>query len=79
MGPARGGSSVSCSFSGLTMPVHPADDREADPRFPRWEREEGQTMVEYGFVLVAVALVAIAAFQAFGGRVSALVNTVDIT
>jgi len=36
-------------------------------------------MVEYGFVLVAVALVAITAFQAFGGRVSDLVNTVNIT
>ena len=42
-------------------------------------REEGQTMVEYGFVLVAVALVAITAYQAFGGRVSDLVNTVTIS
>lgn len=54
-------------------------DRDPDARFPRWEREDGQTMVEYGFVLVAVALVAIGAFQAFGGRVSDLVNTVNIT
>ncbi len=36
-------------------------------------------MVEYGFVLVAVALAAITAFQLFGGRVSDLVNTVTIT
>ncbi len=33
-------------------------------------------MVEYGFVLVAVALVAIGAFQAFGGRVSAMVDSI---
>ena len=55
------------------------DDRDADSRFSRWEPDGGQTMVEYGFVLVAVALVAIVAFQAFGARVSALVDTVDIT
>ena len=45
------------------------DEQEARWRLPRWEDERGQTMVEYGFVLVAVALVAIGAFQAFGGRV----------
>lgn len=62
-----------------TMAADLMADREPDTRFPRWEREDGQTMVEYGFVLVAVALVAIGAFQAFGGRVSDLVNTVNIT
>ena len=35
-------------------------------------------MVEYGFVLVAVALVALVAFQAFGTRVAALIDTVTI-
>ncbi len=61
------------------MDVTSTDDDSIDTRFSQWERDEGQTMVEYGFVLVAVALVAIGAFQLFGGRVSALVNTVNIT
>lgn len=61
------------------MSVRVEADRDTDARFPRWEREAGQTMVEYGFVLVAIALVAITAYQAFGGRVSDLVNTVSIT
>ena len=52
------------------------DFPESDEQLPRYEGELGQTMVEYGFVLVAVALVALAAYQAFGGRVGALVNTV---
>jgi Flp pilus assembly pilin Flp len=61
------------------MPQSHAPEPASDARFSRWEREEGQTMVEYGFVLVAVALVAIAAYTAFGGRVADLVNTVNIT
>ncbi len=52
------------------------DERNAHRRLPRWENDDGQTMVEYGFVMVAVALVAIAAYQAFGGRVGAMINTV---
>ncbi len=48
----------------------------SDERLPRYEGELGQTMVEYGMVLVAIALTAVAAFQAFGGRVGDLVNTV---
>ena len=59
------------------MNAQRTDAGGTDARFPRWEHESGQTMVEYGFVLVAVALVAIVAFQAFGGRVSAMVNTVN--
>ena len=39
-------------------------------------REEGQTMVEYGLVLVAVALVALVAYNALGNRVSTFVNTI---
>ncbi len=39
-------------------------------------REEGQTMVEYGLVLVAVALVALVAYEALGTRVSAFVDTI---
>ncbi len=36
-------------------------------------REEGQTMVEYGLVPVAVALVA---YEALGARVSTFVNSI---
>ncbi len=39
-------------------------------------REEGQTMVEYGLVLVAVALVALVAYNALGSRVSTFINTI---
>jgi Flp pilus assembly pilin Flp len=39
-------------------------------------QEEGQTMVEYGLVLVAVALVALVAYNALGARVSTFVNTI---
>ena len=39
-------------------------------------REEGQTMVEYGLVLVAVALVALVAYEALGARVSTFVNSI---
>ena len=39
-------------------------------------REEGQTMVEYGLVLVAVALVALVAYEALGARVSTFVSSI---
>ena len=39
-------------------------------------REEGQTMVEYGLVLVAVALVALVAYNALGTRVSTFIDTI---
>ena len=39
-------------------------------------REEGQTMVEYGLVLVAVALVALVAYRALGTRVSAFIDSI---
>ena len=51
-------------------------DFPAGARLPRYGEETGQTMVEYGFVLVSVALAALVAYQAFGGRVSDLVNTI---
>lgn len=60
------------------MAVLTATNRDTDSRLSRLDHDAGQTMVEYGFVLVAVALVAIAAFQAFGGRVSALVDTIAV-
>jgi len=61
------------------MSADPIHDADADARFPRWEMDPGQTMVEYGLVLVAIALAAISAYQVFGGKVSALVNTVVST
>jgi Flp pilus assembly pilin Flp len=60
------------------MTASPTDGRPADARFSRWQAESGQTMVEYGFVLIAIAVAALTAFQVFGGRVSDLVNTVNI-
>ena len=42
-------------------------------------REEGQTMVEYGLVLVAVALLALVAYNALGTRVAAFVDTIIFT
>ena len=63
---------------GFDMSASRTDGRPADTRFSRWQAECGQTMVEYGFVLVAIAVAAIAAYQVFGGRVSDLVNTVNI-
>jgi Flp pilus assembly pilin Flp len=40
-------------------------------------QEEGQTMVEYGLVLVAVALVALVAYNALGSRVSTFINSIN--
>lgn len=48
----------------------------SDQRLPAYGDEAGQTMVEYGFVLIAVALAVTVGYQLFGGRVSDLVNTV---
>jgi Flp pilus assembly pilin Flp len=38
----------------------------------------GQTMVEYAFVLAAVAVAVYATYQIFGQDVSSLVNKVDV-
>ena len=40
-------------------------------------REEGQTMVEYGLVLVAVALVALVAYNALGTRLSTFIDSIN--
>jgi Flp pilus assembly pilin Flp len=40
------------------------------------DREEGQTMVEYGLVLVAVAIAALVAYKALGGRVGTFINNI---
>lgn len=47
-----------------------------DGPLPRYGDETGQTMVEYGLVLMAVALAALGAYQAFGTGVVGLVNSV---
>lgn len=39
-------------------------------------REEGQTMVEYGLVLVAVALAALAAYSALGSRLVSFITNI---
>lgn len=39
-------------------------------------REEGQTMVEYGLVLVAVALAALLAYQALGTRLTNFITNI---
>jgi len=40
------------------------------------DREDGQTMAEYGVVLAVITLAAIAAFQALGGKVDDAINQV---
>jgi Flp pilus assembly pilin Flp len=42
------------------------------------ESFRGQTMVEYAFVLAAVAVAIYATYQIFGQDVSSLVNKVDV-
>jgi Flp pilus assembly pilin Flp len=50
--------------------------KQADLVSVRTEREDGQTMVEYGLVLVAVAIAALVAYKALGGRVSTFINNI---
>jgi Flp pilus assembly pilin Flp len=40
----------------------------------RWNREEGQTMAEYGVVLLVIALGTIVAFTALSGGISNAIN-----
>jgi Flp pilus assembly pilin Flp len=40
----------------------------------RWSRDEGQTMAEYGVVLLVIALGCIVAFTALSGGVSNAIN-----
>lgn len=42
----------------------------------RVEREEGQTLVEYAFLIAFIALVALVALQLLGTNVSSLFNSV---
>jgi Flp pilus assembly pilin Flp len=37
-------------------------------------RDDGQTLVEYAFILILVAILAIAALQAIGGSVADMLN-----
>lgn len=41
--------------------------------------EEGQGMAEYGILVAGIALVAIVAIFAFGGKVDALFNGLEFT
>lgn len=50
--------------------------RIQDRQLPPCGDESGQTMVEYGFVVLAVALAVIGAYQAFGAGVGSLVTNV---
>ncbi len=43
----------------------------------KMEAEDGQTMVEYGLVLVAVAVAAFAAYGLLGGKLTALINGIN--
>ena len=56
----------------MRLRQHQRDDR----RLPRYVDEAGQTMVEYGLVLMALALAALGAYQAFGAGLVGLVNNV---
>ncbi len=40
-------------------------------------KDEGQTMVEYGLVLVAVAIAALTAYELLGGRVGTFINGIN--
>ena len=40
------------------------------------EAEDGQTMVEYGLVLVSVAIAALVAYKALGTRVTSFLGTI---
>lgn len=44
-----------------------------------WKDEEGLTTVEYALLLALVAIAAIAAWTALGGRVSSTVSSVEGT
>ena len=42
-----------------------------------WKREEGQTMAEYGIILVVIAVVAAATFATVGGDISKVMTDVS--
>jgi Flp pilus assembly pilin Flp len=41
------------------------------------EFQKGQTMTEYALILSAVAVVVFAGYQAMGGDINSLLNTID--
>jgi Flp pilus assembly pilin Flp len=53
--------------------------KHADMLSMQAEREEGQTMVEYGLVLVAVALAALVAYELLGGKIGTFINGIDFS
>jgi Flp pilus assembly pilin Flp len=42
-----------------------------------WKREDGQTMAEYGIILVVIAVVAAAAFATVGGDITKVMTEVS--
>ena len=42
----------------------------------RFDREEGQTMAEYGVVLAVIAVATVAAFTALSGGITNAINSV---
>jgi Flp pilus assembly pilin Flp len=51
-------------------------NKQVELEVRKMEAEDGQTMVEYGLVLVAVALVAYVAFTALGGRLTGMIGNI---
>lgn len=43
------------------------------------QRREGQGMVEYGLIIAGVAVAAIVAIWAFGGKITALFNGINFS
>lgn len=52
-------------------------EKQAALEVRKMEAEDGQTMVEYGLVLVAVAIAALAAYNVLGGNVSTFINSIS--
>ena len=43
------------------------------------KRREGQGMVEYGLIIAGIAIAAIVAIWAFGGKITALFNGINFS
>ena len=52
-------------------------NKQVEIEIRKMEAEDGQTMVEYGLVLVAVALGALAAYTFLGDNVSSFINGIS--
>jgi|APSaa5957512535_1039671.scaffolds.fasta_scaffold232183_1 Flp pilus assembly pilin Flp len=54
-------------------------NKQAAIEVRKMEAEDGQTMVEYGLVLVAVAIAALAAYSFLGDNLTTLINSISFT